>query len=382
MLQDASIQMILYRVRLLLEEGQHEAALSALQSLQPVTELQRRDVSYFLGWCYIQRKQWDDAVRELSPLLKLAQANPPDASESSLERERIVLFLLHLGIAAVNLSHYEDASQHFTLCLKILHDRRVHLPAVRIKARYSLAMTCLMRGLYAAAIQHYEEALRLCRHYSREDDVPHIYHGLCNVYRYTGDFVKACVAAEDALHLYQQRQERSMEARMHNVLGRIYFLLGDCHKAADHYTESLAIANNYNGATLVMVNCADLADLRCAEGRFEEARRYCQLARETMTRSDDVHMRGRTLLTIGKVAREEARLSDNKERRLALLEEAVGWFERSNEQLEHTQAYPDRAEVYGCWAQTLEDLGRAAEAIECWRSGYEFLSLKAPSLAL
>jgi len=381
MLQDAPTQMIFYRVRLLLEEGQHATALADLESLRPTTDQQKRDVSYLLGWCYIQRKQWRDAVRELHPLLTLAQATPPAELDALLERERYVLLLLHLGVAAVNLSHYEDASQHFTQCLKVLHDRRVHLPTVRIKARYSLAMTSLMRGLYTPAIQQYEDALRLCRHYNNEEEVPHIYHGLCIAYRYTGDFVKACVAGEDALQLYRQRQDRSHEARMHNILGRIQFLLGDFRKAADHYTESLAIATNYNGATLIMVDCAGLAELRLAEGRLEEARRYCQLAYETMARSEDVHMRGCTLLTIGKVAREEGRQAYG-ERRITLLEEAASWFERANEQLEHTQAYPDRAEVYGCWAQTLEDLGRVGEAIERWRSGYEFLAFKAPAPVL
>ncbi len=381
MLQDAPIQMILYRVRLLLEEGRHAAALTELESLSPTTEQQRRDVSYLFGWCYVQQKQWNDAVRELTPLLKLTQVTPPAELDSLMERERLVLLLLHLGIAAVNLSHYEDASQHFTQCLKVLHDRRVHLPSVRIKARYSLAMTCLMRGLYTPAIQQYEDALRLCRHYGNEEEVPHIYYGLCIAYRHIGDFARSCVAGEDALSLYAQRQDRPHEARMHNVLGHIQFLLGDFHKAADHYTESMAIATSHNGATLVMVNCAGLAELRLAEHRLEEAWRYCQLAQETMARSEDVYLRGCTLLTIGKVVREQAGQASG-ERKLLLLEEAASWFERANEQLEHTQAYPDRAEVYGCWAQTLEELGRVGEAIERWRSGYAFLSLKAPVPAL
>jgi tetratricopeptide (TPR) repeat protein len=389
MLQDAApIQMSLYRVRLLLEEGRTAAALSELEGLQPTNEQQKLDIAYLLGWCYIQSKQWSEAVHELnevvgnlSPSLKEAQLTPLTELDSPLERERLVLCLLHLGIAAVNLSHYEDASQHFTLCLKILHDRRVHLPLVRIKARYSLAMTCLMRGLYSAAIQHYEEALRLCRHYSNEEEVPHIYHGLCIAYRYTADFPKACVAAEDALRLYEQRHNHPMEARMHNVLGHIQYLLGDFQKANEQYTESLAIANSYNGPNLIMVNCADLAELRLADGRIEEARRYCQWALETMERSNDVHMRGLTLLTVGKVIRKEALQADTEQRR-PLLEEALKYFQRACEQLEQTQAYPDRAEAYGHLAQTLEDLDRVGEAIDCWRSGYASLAHKTPSYTL
>jgi tetratricopeptide (TPR) repeat protein len=168
---------------------------------------------------------------------------------------------------------------------------------------------------------------------------------------------------------------------MHNVLGRIRFLLNDFQKAADHYTESLAIATTYQGSTLVMINCAGLAELRLAEGRLEEARRFCVFAYEAVNRSEDVHMRGTTLLTIGKVTYAEARQADG-ERRQRLLEESISWFERANAQLERTQAYPDLAELYGSWAQALEDLGRVGDAIERWRSGYTFLSLKSPSLAL
>ncbi|MBV9229743.1 MAG: tetratricopeptide repeat protein [Chloroflexi bacterium] len=373
MIQNMDTQTLLYRARLLLEEGQNETALSVLKGIHSEDETQQRDVAYLLGWCYIQLKQWDDAICTLSPLLE--QTLNPGEQETSLERERLSLYLLRLGVAAVNLAHYEDASFHFTMCLKVLHDRRVHLPVVRIQARYYLAMTCVMRGFYSAAIQHYEEALRLCRHYSNEEELPHIYYGLCEAYRYIGDFIKANMAGQEALQLYQKRGDRKMEARMHYKLGRTRFLLSDFREAADHYTESLAIATGYNGPTMAMLNCAALADLRLAEGRLEEAKRYCQLALEVMERTDDAHMRGTTYHVIGKVTHEEARRAEGAQRR-ELLEKTVSWYQKSCEYLNSTQAYPDIAEVYGRLAQTLEELDRVEEAIECWRSGYEVLSHK------
>ncbi len=361
---------MLYRSRLLLEEGRHDAALLVLETIRTENEKQQRDVAYLLGWCYIQHKQWEDAIRVLSPLLEHVE----EEQETSLERERLALYLLRLGEAAVNLAHYEDASMHFTLCLKVLHDRRIHLPVVRIKARYSLAMTCIMRGLYIAAIQHYEEALRLCKHYNEESELANIYHGLCDSYRHVGDFVKALIAGEEALHLYEKKMDRPLEARMHNMLGRIHFLLGNFREASDHYTESLAMATSFNGPTMAMLNCAALADLRLAEGRLEEAKRYCQLALDTMERTTDTHMRGLTYHAVGRVTYEEARRSEESTQRRRLMEEAVEWLEKANAQLTLTQAYADMAEVYGRLAQVLEDLGRVEEAICCWRSGYEVLS--------
>ncbi len=366
-------QMLLYRARLFLEEGRSDEALSALESIHTEDEKQQQDVAYLLGWCYIQRKQWKEAVQVLTPL---AQIKPEGEADTLLERERLALYLLHLGEAAINLSHYEDASQHFTNCLKVLHDRRVHLPSVRIKARYSLGMTCIRRGLYSAAIQHYEEALRLCRHYNNDDELAHIYHGLCDAYRNIGDFARAMTVGQEALRLYQEKADRQMEARIQNHLGHICFLLSDYREASDHYTESLAIATGYNGPTMAMLNCVALAEVRLAEGRLEEARRYCQFALETMERSHNAEMRGSVYQAVGKVTHEEARQAQGAQRQ-KLLEEAVSWYKKASEQLGPTQVYAERAEVYGRWAQALEEMGCEQEAFDLWRSGYEVLSKKA-----
>jgi tetratricopeptide (TPR) repeat protein len=375
-----SQQMLLYRARLLLEEGQYEAVSPILERVQCEDEKQHQELSYLKGWYYIQRKQWDAAIEALEPLLEQHVKDlETGEQETPAERERLVLYLLRLGIAAVNLCQYEDASQHFSLCLKVLHDRRVHLPAVRIKARYSLAMTCLVRGLYPAAVQHYEEALRLCRHYDNEEEVPHIQHGLCDAYRYTGELTRARDAGYEALRLYEQRRDPLMEARMHNKLGHICLLLSDFHRASDHYTESLAIATGCDAYTMVMLNCAALADLRLAEERVGEARRYCTHALSNMKRTDDVHMRGTTYYIVGKVAYEEACRAEDKMLRRRRLEEAIECFTTASEYLEQTQAYPDRAKVYSSWAQALEDLDRAEEAIDCWRAGYKMLSHTASS---
>jgi len=366
-------QMLLYRARLQLEEGRADEALSILESVHTEDEKQQREVAYLLGWCYIQKKQWNEAIQVLAPL---AQIKTEGEVETLLERERLVLYLLHLGEAAVNLGHYEDAALHFTACLKVLHDRRVHMPLVRIKARYSLGMTCIRRGLYSAAIHNYDEALRLCRHYNNDEELANIYHGLCSACRYIGDFARAMTAGQEALLLYRKKANREMEARVQNLMGTISFLLSDYRAAVDHYTESLAIATSFNGPTLAMLNCVALADVRVAEGRLEEARRYCQFALETMERSQNAEMRGSVYHAVGNVAYEEAKQAQGGKRK-ELLEEAVSWYRKASEQLNPTQAYAERAEVFGRWAHALEDLGSEQEAIDLWRSGYVVLSQKA-----
>ena len=171
-------------------------------------------------------------------------------------------------MAAVNLGQYEDASRHYTKCLKVLQSKKIQLPEAKLKARYGLAMTYLMRGLYAAAIQHYELALGLCLYIDDDEEIGNIYYGLCQTYLRSGNLINAQLAAVKALELYERCADRHMEGLAHNMLGYIYLQLGDYREASDHYTEALSIAASQSNAKMVMINCASLADVRLTEGRL------------------------------------------------------------------------------------------------------------------
>jgi tetratricopeptide (TPR) repeat protein len=191
MIQDIGGQMPLFRARLMLEEGQADRALPVLEAFQTEDEKERQEKAYLLGWCYISSKRWDDAVSVLSPLPNYVEGD--GGEESRPERVRLAHCLLRLGVAAVNLAQYEDASRHFTRCLKILNDKKMQLPIARLKARYGLAMTYLMRGQYPAAIQHYELALGLCLHLDDDEERGNIYYGICDAYRRSGDLMRQSV---------------------------------------------------------------------------------------------------------------------------------------------------------------------------------------------
>jgi tetratricopeptide (TPR) repeat protein len=230
-----------------------------------------------------------------------------------------------------------------------------------------------MRGLYPAAIQHYEEALRLFLYVDNDDELAHIYYGVCDTYRKAGQLREAQLAGEKALHLYERTENHPLEGRMHNQLGKIAFLLGHFKKAADHYTEALAIAVSSGGVQMAMLNCAALAELRLAESRLEEAKRYSQRAQELSQRSQSSFLRGQTYLVVGKVTFAEARETEDTHKR-ERLEEAIEQFEIAHSHLSLTEAYDELAETLVCWAQAVEALGRAEEAMHLWRSAYQTLA--------
>lgn len=167
---------------------------------------------------------------------------------------------------------------------------------------------------------------------------------------------------------------------MHNLLGRICFQLGEYREATDHYMEALSIATIDNHQMMKMVNFSALADLRLAENRLDEAKRYRQRAQEVSGGLNDPHLFGLMYQICGKVAQAEGEQKEGEPRQRHF-EEAKAFFEKAIAHLSQTEARTSLAEVYGRLAQILEMSGQQQEAISYWKAAYESLSgLKGPSL--
>jgi len=363
----------MYRARLWIEEGQYDLALTTLQHIQTDDPEQERQMAYLSAWCHTRLEHWAEAQRLISQLYTPGNIEESWNDAKHNERERRAFYLLCLGNAAINLNRFEEASQHYTQCLKLLSERRVNLPQVRIKARYSLGMTCIMSGFYAMAIQHYEEALRLCQNNPDQEDLPEIYYGLCDANRLLGKFESAYTFGVKALELYENRGMRTMEGRAQNMLGRICYQIREYDEAADHYLESLSIATLDNNNKMKMVNFTALADLRLAENRQEEAQRYCQRALEVADGMHDNYYLGLMYLTCVKVTLAESEQAEGEQHEI-LFSNARRLFEKAKEHLSQTQASVLLGEVYGRIAQMLEKSGQSQEAISYWKTAYESLS--------
>ena len=372
MFERPDTERLIYRARLLIGEGRTDLALAVLEDTQTDGPEQQREIAYLYAWVHTELEHWTEALRFLSTLYAPGsiEENWNDANHS--ERERRAFYLLCLGNTAVNLSCHEEASQHYMQCLKVLSERRVHLPQVRIKANYALGMTCIMNGCYAMAIQHYEEALRLCKNDLDLEDLPDTYYGLSDAYRLLGNFVRAYNYAKMALGLYERRGERRKEERIRNLLGRICFQMGQYREATDHYMEALSIATLENSQTMQIINFTAMADVRLAENRLDEAKHYCERAQEVADRVNDDDLCGMMYLVHGKVIQAEGEQAEGEQRQ-GIFEEARALYEKAKAHLSVTQASTLSAEAYSRLAQVLEKLGQSEEAISYWKTAYESL---------
>lgn len=373
MTQEIDIQSLLYHARLLLEEGQSDMALSIFSVIQSDSKEVQNHITYLYSWYYMQSRQWEKAITTLAPFLQTDEAITP---LPQIERELQAVILLHLGIAAAAMSLSDDAIDHFTHCLKLLHDRRVHLPQVRIQAHVWLGKMHLLRTSSTPAIQHFEEALRLCHHYQDEQALPDIYHGLSKAYRANGSLPQTYQYALEALRLYEQQANSVMVAQLHFLLGQISMRDKHVQDAITHLQTALELASIQHEDMLAVRVSVLLAELQLTEGHLMEARQYSQCALHTINVDISSSLCGLVYYTVGKISAVEAQQVEGEQRTL-LLEEAHRCFAQADEQLKNGQDdIPEmhRSDLYTIWGAVLEALGRPKEALNCWRSGYQMLS--------
>lgn len=373
-MQQFTNTLLLFRVRLLLAEGKNEQALTELEVMQPENEKQQREKDYFLSWCYILDRRWEDAERMLTPL---SDDGEQTGNQSELiDRERRMRLLLRLGGVALNLDHDEDAERHLRSCLRALRYRPFQSPEYqqpRMQANYALGVSYYKRGLYPAAIQHYEEALRLSLDVDNGEELANIYASLCDTCCLAGQLESAWQAGEKALALYQRSGNRNAEERVHHLLGQVAFLQGDAQQAGKSFTQALAIARSMNNLQMAMLDCEALAKLSIAQENFSEARKYCQLAQEIGNDAADSFLRGQAYLITAKVALAEARQAEGACQK-ELLAEATTYLETAHTHFSSTDAHDQITETLTLWAETCESLGQTQASLRLWRAVYEVQS--------
>src|ERR1700686_385662 len=373
--QPSEIERTLRRIRLMTEEGQEENVLEQLDALLIENPQMQQEIIFTRAWYHTQKRQWDEAFLHLASLYNPQSIQNDWEDATHTERERRAFYLVWLGTIAVNLSRYDDASRLFTKCLEILEMRRVHLPKLRIKALRGQAMICIASGLNAVAIQHYQEALKVCAkeklQLELKRDFADIHYGLADAYRQTGDFGRARTYGRQALQMYEDLPDRYFVCRIYNLLGRIAFQLGEHQVAAEHIMESLSLAVLEDKVGMKLINFVAMADVRLAENRPDEAQRYCDHALETAEHiQDDHHLCGMMYLVCGKVAFARAKETQGEEARYFFLE-AQAIFEKAEKQLAQTQAAAHLSELYGRRAEVYEAMNQPQKALTYWKSALE-----------
>ncbi len=367
MLEISSVDHIFHRIHLLIAEGQEDKALAALEQVPASNAYQRREAAYLRAWCATLSGHWDAAAALLSGDDGSGQGSVDLQGLGQTERRRRAHYLLVLGQTASELGQYEEATRHYTQCIKFLDERRMNISSVRIKACCGLGAAYTQTGFYTLALTQYEDALHLSSAGSAHSKVLDIYVGLCDVHRCLGHFGLALTYGKRALQLCGDRADTSLEGCIHTLLGRVCTQMHAFQEAASHYTEALELAKRVHTPVLILTNLIALVTVRMEEGLLDEAQCLYEQALECLPYVSDAHLMGALYMVGGQLAEASQSASEHAG---ALLEEAIACYRKAEAAFASIQARAELAEVYGRLAQIFEAADRQNEAIACWKSAY------------
>lgn len=369
MTENTTVEQLFQRAYFFITEGNIENALAVLDSIQAESVEQKREEAYLRAWCHMLRGHWDEAARFILSAEVSGEAISDILSLGQTERRRRSYYILVLGDVAVNLWRYEEAMRHYTQCISFLDERRMNDVNLRIRALLGLGLTQMMTGYYSSALKYYEEALRVCGNDTRNARLPDIYYGLCDAHRHLGNFDCALEYGKKALQLYTERADKKLMGQVRNILGRVYYQMGDFQASDSYYTEALALAMSSRSDTMVLNNFTALADLRLQEEKPEEAWRYCQMALDYCENVSRDYYVGMMYIVCGKVAEALAKGAEEQKAR-SQIQSAISYYKKAAETLKPTEARSELAEAYGLLAQILEVSGQQDLAFTYWRSAY------------
>jgi tetratricopeptide (TPR) repeat protein len=158
------------------------------------------------------------------------------------------------------------------------------LPEARI--RQDLSGAAEMRGRYADALGHSEQALVLFRATANRAGEANALNSIGWCHAQLGNPLQARTVCQQALSLYRELGNRYCEAHIWDSLGYAELLLGDLAGAADRYRHALSLIREVGDRFGEADILTHLGDAREAAGDQPEAR---DAWRQALAILDDLH---------------------------------------------------------------------------------------------
>ncbi len=284
----------------------------------------------------------------------------------TIRGKRPWLFWL-LGNLGVQLG-CDEAPEHYTRALKLLDERRMNHPRLRIHVLSQQAGCVAQTGAFRAAQTQYELALALClKEEKPHEALPEIYAGLSKMSKQQGHYEQARDYGKKALLVQKDEQQR---AHLRCALGELYLEQRKLAEAQTAYNELLFSAKQAGDVFFQIESLIGLALVSLAEQHFLPARTSCTRALNTLKAGahTPASLRGKLFLVCGKVAHLEASQVDEPQAQ-ALQEEALACYI-------HALEYSKDPDIRTHLAQLLQDMLEhdAGAPSPIWHKAYRVLT--------
>jgi tetratricopeptide (TPR) repeat protein len=310
--------------------------------------------------------QW----KEASALLHAAQvlsvlpgADAYLAKADGTVRRRRPWTLWALGNLVAHLGY--PSVEPFREAVRLLDERRMNIPWLRIQVLVDLAQTLLALGSPHAALAHYEQALGwyqrvFSQQESAHEALPTIFIGLCETLGHLSEVERALDYGNRALAVCPPEQKW----RTLSLLGGLHQRQDQLKEASAAYQEALAFARNAGQRLETLV-----ALTRCALAgqHLSEAQHYRDLAVEEDRTSLPPRLRASLFRVCGDIAQLRATFRSEQPLVQLLREESIEWY------CDALTALPGDPEVLSALTKLLLEMAeRDGQVVQAafWKKAY------------
>ncbi|HEX9989949.1 MAG TPA: helix-turn-helix transcriptional regulator [Chloroflexia bacterium] len=181
-----------------------ELISTAEQSIRPYEEQvagrYRYRIPYLRGLVHINQEEYAIGQRELEAALELSETD----QEASVWVHNL------LGVALYQQEQAQEAVKHHTKCLRIIQNRVVKDPNLRLSVYRNLANDYWALSDFAHAIPIYKEALALLEDLNSEQRKAHVCWGLAMAYKETGYWSRAKLYSMRALMVFESQDHQDL----------------------------------------------------------------------------------------------------------------------------------------------------------------------------
>jgi tetratricopeptide (TPR) repeat protein len=291
-----------------LTQGKSDDAQKLLAQMIAKTPVQRNELSYMQAWYAATQNQWETVAQHMSDfsgLLMNREEKETLLTQGSVRRRRPML-LLRLGEMAHMLHYPDEAMEHLRHCLRLLNERRMNVPEVRLMAHENLGRLALEMNRADQALQQFETASLLCR---EREPGPALYAtilaGLCETQFCLKQYELALTSGKQALRLLQATTPPDCHESLLLLLSRISLALGENVSALEYVQNARRSASQTRDAARVASILLVLAEIRKQEHQRQEARANCKEALSLLATIPEHPLYGSALFLSGKIAEAE-----------------------------------------------------------------------------
>jgi len=262
-------------------------------------------------------------------------------------------------LKSISCSDQDSALQYFSLIFDIVSKIDTSLET---KANLFEEMAGFYESnhQYEKALIAYQEALNLYEKKNDQRDIARTLNAIANIHYNRSNFDKALRHYQKALRIFETLGDSLSIAKSLGNIGNIFFLTGELDKALDHYKKVLGIFSHTADSIGMAKSYMNIANVLSSKSKYNQALAYYQKALEIQQQIKDSAGIALTYVNMGTIFESK----NEPEKALYYYRKALSFNQRINEK-------QDMAYIYLAIANLMYKKGKFRECIENARKGLE-----------